>query len=197
LWYLWLPVAGILGLILPANFSTTAIIFMMILILSFIGGYPIKYLFYIIGIGILSLTLFVFAAKAFEVHFDPSDYPFVIPVYPIISVDSMMAIDYKGTETPLILNADYYKTGMYEIDLIVNSLLNYDVMAESDKYKDRYKVTCQSGYGDDDTETLPVALLNAMQSQVFQWYQNRDDFHEGNVLGLIDKAVILFKREFI
>jgi len=63
--YLWLPVAGILGLILPANFSTTAIIFMMILILTFIGGYPIKYLMYIIGIGILSLTLFVLAAKAF------------------------------------------------------------------------------------------------------------------------------------
>lgn len=63
--YLWLPVAGILGLILPANFSTTAIIFTMILILTFIGGYPVKYLMYIIGIGILSLTLFVLAAKAF------------------------------------------------------------------------------------------------------------------------------------
>jgi len=142
-------------------------------------------------------TGLVFASKTFEVHFDPSDYPFVIPVYPIISVDSMVAIDYKGTETDLTLNTDYYKTGMYEIDLIVNSLLNYDVMAESDKYKDRYKVTCKAGYGDDDTETLPVALLNAMQSQVFQWYQNRDDFMEGNVLGLIDKAVMLFKREFI
>ncbi len=65
LWYLWLPVAGILGLILPANFSTTAILFAMIILLTFIGGYPIKYLMYIIGIGILSLTLFVLAAKAF------------------------------------------------------------------------------------------------------------------------------------
>lgn len=65
LWLLWLPVAGILGLILPANFSTTAILFAMILVLTFIGGYPIKYLMYIIGIGILSLTLFVLAAKAF------------------------------------------------------------------------------------------------------------------------------------
>lgn len=63
--YLWLPVAGILGLILPANFSTTAIIFMMILILTFIGGYPLKYIGYIIGMGIVFLTLFVLAAKAF------------------------------------------------------------------------------------------------------------------------------------
>ena len=62
---LWLPVALILILILPANFSTTAIIFSMILILAFIGGYPIKYLGYIIGAGILSLTLFILIAKAF------------------------------------------------------------------------------------------------------------------------------------
>lgn len=62
---LWLPVAFILILILPANFSTTAIIFSMILILAFIGGYPIKYIGYIIGAGILSLTLFILIAKAF------------------------------------------------------------------------------------------------------------------------------------
>ena len=143
-------------------------------------------------------TGLVFASKTFEVHFDPSDYPFVIPVYPIISVDSMVAIDYQGTETDLTLNTDYYKTGMYEIDLIINSLLNYNPETlDDDKYHDRYKVTVKAGFGHDDTETLPVALLNAMQSQVFQWYQNRDDFHEGNVLGLIDKAVMLFKREFI
>ena len=35
---LWVPVALILMLILPANFSTTAIIFSMILIVAFIGG---------------------------------------------------------------------------------------------------------------------------------------------------------------
>jgi len=62
---LWLPIALILILILPANFSTTAIIFSMILILAFIGGYPIKYIGYIIGAGILSLTLFILIAKAF------------------------------------------------------------------------------------------------------------------------------------
>jgi len=62
---LWLPVALILILILPANFSTTAIIFLMILILAFVGGYPIKYIGYIIGAGILSLTLFILIAKAF------------------------------------------------------------------------------------------------------------------------------------
>lgn len=62
---LWLPVFLVLVLILPANFSTTAIMFSMVMILSFIGGYPIKYLVLIIGAGILSLALFVLVAKAF------------------------------------------------------------------------------------------------------------------------------------
>ncbi|OIQ41804.1 MAG: cell division protein FtsW [Bacteroidetes bacterium MedPE-SWsnd-G1] len=65
IWYLWLPVGAVLALILPANFSTTAILFCMILVLTFIGGYPLKYLGYIVGIGIVFLTLFVLMAKAF------------------------------------------------------------------------------------------------------------------------------------
>ena len=44
LWQLWLPVGCVLLLILPANFSTTAIIFTMIIMLAFIGGYPLNIL---------------------------------------------------------------------------------------------------------------------------------------------------------
>ena len=62
---LWLPVAVTLMFILPANFSTTAIIFSMVLLLCFIGGYPWKYLASVVGIGVLVLTLFVLSAKAF------------------------------------------------------------------------------------------------------------------------------------
>lgn len=62
---LWGPVFLILVLILPANFSTTAIVFTMIMMLAFIGGYPVKYLVVIIGTGIAALVLFVLIAKAF------------------------------------------------------------------------------------------------------------------------------------
>lgn len=62
---LWVPVFIILGLILPANFSTAAIFFSMIVILVFIGGYPLKYLGVILGVGLIFLTLFVLTAKAF------------------------------------------------------------------------------------------------------------------------------------
>ena len=62
---LWLPVAITLLLILPANFSTTAIVFSMIFLLIFIGGYPIKYLASVVGIGVFVLALFVLTAKAF------------------------------------------------------------------------------------------------------------------------------------
>ncbi|AEH00401.1 FtsW/RodA/SpoVE family cell cycle protein [Lacinutrix sp. 5H-3-7-4] len=62
---LWLPVFLVLILILPSNFSTTALIFLMVIVLVFLGGYPIRYLAVIIGSGILALVLFILVAKAF------------------------------------------------------------------------------------------------------------------------------------
>ncbi|MFT5078298.1 MAG: cell division protein FtsW [Planctomycetota bacterium] len=62
---LWLPVFVVLSLILPANFSTAAIIFVMVTMLVFIGGYPLKYLAIILASGALFLTLFILSAKAF------------------------------------------------------------------------------------------------------------------------------------
>ncbi|HPE83078.1 MAG TPA: FtsW/RodA/SpoVE family cell cycle protein [Aequorivita sp.] len=62
---LWMPVFIVLALILPANFSTTAIFFLMIVMLVFVGGYPLKYLGIILGAGLIFLTLFVLSAKAF------------------------------------------------------------------------------------------------------------------------------------
>ena len=65
LWQLWLPVSLILILILPANFSTTAIIFTMVLLVTFMGGYPLKYIGIILGAGIIALAIFILIAKAF------------------------------------------------------------------------------------------------------------------------------------
>ncbi|TXK77101.1 cell division protein FtsW [Mesonia sp. K4-1] len=62
---LWVPVGIILGLILPANFSTTAIIFAMVFVLVFLGGYPLKYLGVILLSAIVILSIFVLSAKAF------------------------------------------------------------------------------------------------------------------------------------
>ena len=62
---LWLPVGIILALILPANLSTAVIVFAMVFVLCFFGGYPLRYLLIILGIGLVALTLFVLAAKAF------------------------------------------------------------------------------------------------------------------------------------
>lgn len=62
---LWLPVFITLIFILPSNFSTTALIFSMILMLVFIGRYPMKYIGIIVGSGIIFLTFFVLISKAF------------------------------------------------------------------------------------------------------------------------------------
>jgi cell division protein FtsW len=62
---LWLPIFFTLMLILPANFSTTALIFSMVVMLVFVGKYPIKFLGYVIGLGIVFLAFFVLIGKAF------------------------------------------------------------------------------------------------------------------------------------
>ena len=62
---LWIPVAFIILLILPANLSTALMLFTMVLVLVFLGGYPLRYLAAIIGAGIIFLALFITTAKAF------------------------------------------------------------------------------------------------------------------------------------
>lgn len=62
---LWLPVFITIMLILPANFSTAALIFSMVIMLAFVGKYPLKYIGIIVGAGIIGLTFFILVAKAF------------------------------------------------------------------------------------------------------------------------------------
>ncbi len=62
---LWAPVFFTLILILPANFSTAALIFSMVLMLTFIGKYPIKNIGIIVGLGVLSFAFFILVVKAF------------------------------------------------------------------------------------------------------------------------------------
>lgn len=57
---LWLPTAMVVLLILPENFSTAAIISFMALVLCFLGGYPLKYLFSIVGAGLVLAGMFLF-----------------------------------------------------------------------------------------------------------------------------------------
>ncbi|AWH83941.1 cell division protein FtsW [Flavobacterium album] len=62
---LWVPVFVILALILPANFSTAALIFSMVCMLVFVGRYPLKYLGLIIVMGITMVALFVTVVMTF------------------------------------------------------------------------------------------------------------------------------------
>lgn len=67
---LWLPVFITLIFILPSNFSTAALMFSMVVMLAFVGKYPLKHIGFIIGAGIAGLALFVLLAKAFpDSHF--------------------------------------------------------------------------------------------------------------------------------
>lgn len=51
-------------LILPANFSTAAIVFITAFIMMFIGRVPIKYLLMFVGIGVAGLAIFLLLSSA-------------------------------------------------------------------------------------------------------------------------------------
>ena len=57
---LWLPTALVVLLILPENFSTAAIVCFLVLVLCFLGGYPLKYLFAMVATGIVLSGMFLF-----------------------------------------------------------------------------------------------------------------------------------------
>ncbi|MDZ7847829.1 MAG: FtsW/RodA/SpoVE family cell cycle protein [Owenweeksia sp.] len=59
------PIVLVCGLILPANFSTAALVFLVSMIILFVGGYPLKNLGIIIGSGIAGLGLFLLLVMAF------------------------------------------------------------------------------------------------------------------------------------
>jgi len=60
-----IPVIIICGLILPANLSTAAILFVTCLVIMFVGRINLKYIFSLIGAGILCLSLFIVIIFAF------------------------------------------------------------------------------------------------------------------------------------
>ena len=62
---LWLPVFTVILLILPANLSSAALLFLTILILVFLGGYPIKYLVSMFAVGLVLTAIFVLTAKSY------------------------------------------------------------------------------------------------------------------------------------
>jgi cell division protein FtsW len=67
---LMIPVLIVCILILPANFSTAAMLFVTSLVLMFIGRVNLKYIFSLIGIGIVSFVFLLLIANA---------YPEVLP----------------------------------------------------------------------------------------------------------------------
>ena len=59
------PVFLVCGLILPANFSTAALVFAISMLVLFIGGYPLKNLAFIGGGGVALLSIFILIVMAF------------------------------------------------------------------------------------------------------------------------------------
>ena len=63
---LMVPVGAICGLILPANFSTAALLFLLSMIIMFIGQVPMKWLFSIVGLAVGGFMLLIMVNEAFD-----------------------------------------------------------------------------------------------------------------------------------
>lgn len=68
---LLVPVGVTCGLILPANFSTAALLFLLCLVIMFIGQVPVKWLLSIIGLAIGSFILLIGFNEAFDLNVLP------------------------------------------------------------------------------------------------------------------------------
>jgi len=138
-----------------------------------------------------------FNEKVYETFFREADAPFILPISPVISVDTVELVDHEGTKTELTLNTEYNKRGLYDIEIIPFSMSGTrNPLISFGGYYDLL-VTYKAGYGDDDTETLPYDLKQAMMRQVIQWYENRDDFRELNMLPGIEKIIQKYRKLFI
>jgi cell division protein FtsW len=62
---LMVPVGAICGLILPANFSTAALLFLLCMIIMFIGQVPVKHLLLVVGGAIAAFILLLLLADQF------------------------------------------------------------------------------------------------------------------------------------
>ena len=54
----WFPVFVIVSLIFPSNLSSALLLFTMVFILSFLAGYPLRYLMTVLCVGIVFILLF-------------------------------------------------------------------------------------------------------------------------------------------
>jgi len=126
-----------------------------------------------------------FAKKVYECYFLKDDKPYILPVRPVVSVDTVELVDHlnKNEKIPLVYaDGEYQKRGLYEVEIIPSKLANYMSLF----------VTFTVGYGESETESLPGDLLEAMKRQILQWYENRDDFRELELLGSVDKIINMY-----
>ena len=61
-----------------------------------------------------------FAQRTYEVFFKSSDSPYLLPVFPIISIDTVETIDIEGTPVELVLNSISLRTTSLPVMLIGN-----------------------------------------------------------------------------
>ena len=126
------------------------------------------------------------AQKTFIEYFN-KEYlnSYTLSIAPIISVDAVAVLDIEEAETAKTLNDGYYLRGLYERELLIE-------IAEISQLK----VTYKAGYGETETEDLPMDIKQAILRQVLQWYDNRDEFINGTYMDQIGDIIRMYNRKW-
>lgn len=66
-----IPVAAVCGLILPANFSTAAMLFTICMIIMFVGQVPVKWLLGLIGLAVGAFAMLIVVNETLDLNFLP------------------------------------------------------------------------------------------------------------------------------
>ena len=111
---------------------------------------------------------------------------YVLSVAPFVSIGTVEVLDLEETATALTLNGDYFLKGLYERIIITGLVTSASQL----------KVTYDAGYGEDETETLPFDIKQAILRQVIQWYDNRDEFMEGRYNDQIGSIIQNYARKW-
>lgn len=125
-------------------------------------------------------TNLVLSQKTLETYFDHTtdvmQSNIYLPVKPVSSITSIKYIDYKGNETDMTRNSNYYIRDNDETEIYLWTTFNADA---SSLFKDYdYKVRYIAGYGitgTDNTESLPDALKYIMLELILEFWKNRGD----------------------
>jgi uncharacterized phiE125 gp8 family phage protein len=121
------------------------------------------------------------------------DNQFLLPYPPHRAVTTVWEVDEEGTETELTLNSGYYKTGLTEFNILINSVVPA-VGIVGGTFRNQIKVEYTVGF---ETGFVPQDVILAMKRILVTNWEFREDWVIGKGISLVpDDAKAILNRKY-